>query len=102
MRLTGMNQLAVAVKESLATLTIDSHTESNNNKKVLPSIQNSYIDSVEFSDRAIALSMGAVTETSSKTGLNTDTDQEHEKKPGANQQQQEPAFTGAVSLNVLA
>ncbi len=98
MRLTGINQLAVAVKESLETLTIDSHTENNNNKKVLPSVQNRYIDSVEFSDRALELSMGVDTETAS----NTDTDQGQEENPGANQQQQGPAYTGAVSLNVFA
>jgi hypothetical protein len=97
-----MNQLAIAVKESLEILTVDSHTESNSNKKVQPSIQNSYIDSVEFSDRAIALSMGAVTETNSETDSNTDTDQGHKENPGTNQQQQEPAFSGTVSLNVLA
>ncbi len=97
MRLSSMSQLAVEVKKSLETLTIDSHTESNN-KKVLPSIQNRYIDSVEFSDRAIALSMG----TNTEKGSNTDTVQGHEENSGANQQQQGPAFTGAVSLNVFA
>ncbi|MCR4289573.1 MAG: hypothetical protein NUV86_04855 [Candidatus Scalindua sp.] len=98
MRLSGMSQLAAAVKESFATITIDRRTEENNIKKVLPSIQNRYIDSVEFSDRALELSMGTDTETSSNEKL--DTDQGQEENPGANQQQ--PVFTGAVPLNVLA
>ncbi len=42
--------------------------------------------------------MGVDTET----GSNTDTDQGYEENPVANQHQQEPAFTEAVSLNVLA
>ncbi|MHC4321389.1 MAG: hypothetical protein ACYST3_03840 [Planctomycetota bacterium] len=95
MRLTGMGQLAVSVKESLKTLTIDNHTEV---EEKVPSVQNRYIDSVEFSNRAIELSTGVDTET----GSNTDTDQGDQENPGTNQQQQEPAFTGAVSLNVFA
>ena len=98
MRLSGMSQLAVAVKESFETITIDRHTEDNNIKKVLPSIQNRYIDSVEFSDRALELSMGTDTETNSNEKLDTDPGQK--ENPGANQQQ--PLFTGAVSLNVFA
>ena len=61
--------------------------------------QNRYVDSVEFSNRAIELSMEADTET----GFNeeSDTDQGQEGNPDTNQRQ-EPAFTEAVSLNVLA
>ena len=100
MRLSGISQLAVAVKESFETITIDRHTEDNNIKKVLPSIQNRYIDSVEFSDRALELSMGANAETSSKAEF--DTDQGQKGNSDANQQQLQPAFTGTVSLNVFA
>lgn len=99
MRLSDMSQLAAAVKESFETLTIDRHTEDNNIKEVTPSIQNRYIDSVEFSDRALELSMGADTETGSKEKFDTDERQEGNSGPN---QRQEPAFTGAVSLNVLA
>ena len=99
MRLSGMSQLAIAVKESFETLTIDRYTEDNNIKKVLPSKQNRYIDSVAFSDRALELSMGADTETSSNEKL--DTGQGQEENHGSNEQQQ-PAITGAVSLNVFA
>jgi len=98
MRLSGISQLAAAVKESFATITIDRRTEENNIKKILPSIQNRYIDSVEFSDRALELSMGADTETSSSEKL--DTDQGQEENPDANQQK--PVFTKAVSRNVFA
>ncbi|KHE94040.1 MAG: hypothetical protein K8F52_17910 [Candidatus Scalindua rubra] len=98
MHLSGMNQLATAVKESFATITIDRRTEENNIKKILPSIQNRYIDSAEFSDRALELSIGTETETNSNEKL--DTDQEQEENPEANQQQ--PVCTGTVSLNVFA
>ncbi len=104
MRLAGMNQLGVAVKESLQYLTIDNHTEAD---EKAPSIQNTYVDSVVFSDRAIELSMQADTEKGTNeefdTGLKeeSDSDQRQEEDPGANQQQ-EPAFTAAGSLNVLA
>lgn len=94
MRLAGMGQLAVAVKESLKTLTLDNNTEDD---EKAPSIQNRYIDSVEFSDRAIELSMQADTETD----FNEESDTGFEEDPGTNQLQ-EPAFTEAVSLNVLA
>ncbi len=96
MRLTGMNQLAVAVKESLETLVINNDTEDDDKAS---SIQNRYVDSVEFSDMAIELSMEADTET----GFNeeSDTDQGQEGNPDTNQRQ-EPAFTEAVPLNVLA
>ncbi len=96
MRLAGMNQLAVAVKESLKTLAIDNYTEDDDKA---PSIQNRYIDSVEFSDRAIELSMKADTETDFNE--ESDTDQGQKGNPGTNQLQ-EPALTEAVSLNVLA
>jgi len=112
MRLAGMGQLAVAVKESLKTLTLDNNTEDD---EKAPSIQNRYIDSVEFSDRAIELSMQADTETDFNEEFDTgfkeepdtgfeeesDTDQGQEGNPGTNQLQ-EPAFTEAVSLNILA
>jgi hypothetical protein len=104
MRLAGMNQLGVAVKESLQYLTIDNHTEVD---EKAPSIQNTYVDSVVFSDRAIELSMQADTEKGSNEEFDTgfkeesDSDQRQEEDPGANQQQ-EPAFTAAGSLNVLA
>ena len=95
MRLAGMNQLAVAVKESLKTLTLDNNIEDD---EKVSFIQNRYIDSVEFSDRAIELSMQADTETDSNKEF--DTDQGQEGNPDTNQLQ-EPA-TEAVSLNVLA
>ncbi len=95
MRLAGMNQLAVTVKESLKTLALDNYTEDDEKAS---SIQNRYIDSVEFSDRAIELSMQADTETDLKE--ESETDQGQEGNPGTNQLQ-EPAFTEAVSLNVL-
>ena len=104
MRLAGMGQLAVAVKESLKTLTLDNNTEDD---EKAPSIQNRYIDSVEFSDRAIELSMQADTGTDFNEEFDTgfeeepDTDQGQEENPDTNQLQ-EPAFTEAVSLNVLA
>ena len=103
MLLSGMNQLAVAVKESLKTLAVDNYTEDD---KKASSVQNRYIDSVELSDRAIELSMQADTETDfneeSETGFEeeSDTDQGQEGNPGTNQRQ-EPAFTEAASLNVL-
>ena len=96
MRLAGINQLAVAVKESLETLVINNITEDDEKAS---SIQNRYVDSVEFSDRAIELSMEADTET----GFNeeSDTDGGQEGNPDTNQRQ-EPTFTEAVPLNVLA
>ena len=104
MRLAGMNQLAVSVKESLKTLTIDNQTDVD---EKVPSIQNTHVDSVELSDRAIELSMEADTEESSNEEFDTgfkeesDRDQRQEEDPGTNQQQ-ETAFTDAGSLNVLA
>ncbi len=104
MRLAGMGQLAVTVKESLKTLALDNYTEDDEKAS---SIQNRYIDSVEFSDRAIELSMQADTETDFNEEFDTgfeeepDTDQGQEGNPDTNQLQ-EPAFTGAVSLNVFA
>ncbi|HJO56276.1 MAG TPA: hypothetical protein QF423_06335 [Candidatus Scalindua sp.] len=99
MRISSMSQLAIAVKESFATITIDRidrHTEENSMKEVTPSIQNRYIDSVEFSDRALELYMN----TDSRTSVNEklDTDQGLEESPDANQQQQQPALARAVSL----
>ncbi len=104
MHLSSMGQLALTVKESLKTLALDNNTE--NGEKV-SSIQNRYIDSVEFSDRAIELSMQADTETGFNEEFDTgfeeesDTDKGQEGNPDTNQLQ-EPAFTEAVSLNVLA
>ena len=95
MRLAGMNQLAVAVKESLKTLTLDNNIEDD---EKVSFIQNRYVDSVEFSDRAIELSMQADTETDFKEESDTDQGQED---LGTNQLQK-PAFTETVSLNVFA
>ncbi len=104
MRLSGMGQLALTVKESLRTLTVDNYTADD---EKAPSIQNRYVDSVEFSDRAIELSMQADTEMDSNEVFDTgfgeepDTDQGQEGNP-VTDQRQEPAFTEAVSLNVFA
>jgi len=92
MLLSGMNQLGTAVKESLRTITTDNHTEF---KEKVPSIQKTYVDSVELSDRAIELSMGADTETSVKE--ESDTDQGH-----GTIQRQVPVLTKAIPLNVFA
>ncbi len=101
MRISSMSQLAVAVKESFATITIDRQTEENSFKEVTPPVQNRYMDSVEFSDRALKLYMGADTGTNFNEKF--DTDQGQEEDPGANQQQLlQPALRGAVSLNVFA
>lgn len=104
MRLAGMNQLAVSVKESLKTLTTDNHTEA---KERPSSIQKTYVDSVELSDRAIKLSMGVDTEKGSNGESGTSfkemsvKDKEQNEEPGTNQQK-EPAYASAVSLNALA
>ena len=98
MRLSGMGQLALTVKESLKTLTLDTNTE--NGKKV-PSIQNRYIDSVELSDRAIQLSMQADTETGVEEEPDTGfINKGQEEVPAANPLQE--VFTRALSLNALA
>ncbi len=96
MRISSMSQLAVAVKESFATITIDRHTEGNSIKEVTPSIQNRYIDSVELSNRALELYVNADSGTSVNEKL--DTDKELEEDPDTNQQQQQPALARAVSL----
>jgi|TARA_B100002003_G_scaffold203310_1_gene195918 hypothetical protein len=96
MRLASMNQLAVTVKESLKTLTVNNYT--GNDENVL-SIQNSYIDSVELSDKAIELSMQ--NDTGKDFIEESETDQGQEGNPGTNQLQ-EPALTEDVSLNVFA
>jgi len=99
MHLSNMGQLAAAVRESFATITvdrIDRHTEENSTKKVTPSIQNRYIDSVELSDKALELYTNADTGTSINQKL--DTDQGLQEDPGANQQKQQPALARAVSL----
>ena len=97
MHIAGMNQLAVAVKESFEALTTDNHTEAE--EKCAAAQNRYYIDSVEFSDRALELSMGKDTETGS--GEKIDTEQRQKENPGANQQQK-PVFTGAGLLNVFA
>ena len=103
MRLAGMNQLGVAVKESLKYLAIDNHTEVDEKAS---SIQNTYVDSVVFSDRAIELSMQADTEKGSNeefdTGFKEESDSDQRQEDPGTNQQQEPAFTDAGSLNVLA
>ncbi len=96
MQLSGINQLAVAVKESFSTLTTDNYPAAE--EKVSP-VQHTYIDSVEFSDRAIALSMGKDTDTDSRK--TPATGQRQEEDPDTNLQQ-EPVFRGAALLNVLA
>ncbi len=93
----SIDQLTISIRESLKTLTADNYTEDD---EVTPSIQDSYVDSIELSDRAIDLSTQADTETDFKEGPDTDQGQE-EEDTGTNQQQ-EPAFTKTVSLNVLA
>ncbi len=109
MRLSNMGQLAAAVKESFATITVDRHhAEDNSNRinNVQPSVLNRYIDTVEFSDRALELYMGADTETGSRAEF--DTDRRQKENPDANHQQQEeqeqkqPAPKRAISLNVIA
>jgi len=95
MRLSGMGQLAVTVKESLKVLTLDNNTEKGGK---VSSIQNRYIDSVELSERAIQLSMQADTESGFNEG--TDTDQIQETNPAANPLQE--VFTKALALNALA
>ncbi len=93
-----MGQWTVAVKESFAAITIDRHTEQDIAKQVttLP-VQNRYVDSVEFSDRALELYINA--DSGTNINENLDTDQGLEKDSGANQQQkQQPALARAVSL----
>ena len=95
MRLSSMGQLALTVKESLKTLTLDNNTE---NGEKAPFVQNRYIDSVELSDRAIQLSMQADTETDFEE--ETVTDQRQEEVSAANPLQD--VFTKALALNALA
>ena len=99
MRLSSMGQLALAVKESFATITVDRHTEDNNTREVAPSsTQNRYVDSVEFSDRALELYMSVAAGMSSSEEFDTDKGQED---PAANQQQQS-AITRVALLNLVA
>ncbi len=108
MRLSSMGQLAAAVKESIATITVDRQTEDNGNRinNFQSSVQNRYIDTVEFSDKALELYMDADTETSSRAESNTDSRQK--ENSGANHQQQEeqeqkqPVPNRATLLNVVA
>jgi len=101
MRLSNMGQLALAVKESFATIAVDRHVEDNNIKKVTPpSTQNRYVDSVEFSDRALQLYMGASAGMSSSEEFNSDKGQEED--PAANQQKEQPAIARVALLNLVA
>lgn len=95
MQIAGMGQLGVTIKESFGTLIKDNHLDAD---KEASSIRNRYIDSVEFSDRAIELSRGVDIETSPKR--KSEMDMRQEGNPGT--KRQEPAFAGALSLNVLA
>ncbi len=95
MNLSSMGQLALSVKESLKTLTLDNNTE--NGEKV-SSIQSRYIDSVELSDRAIQLSMQSDTETALKKKI--ETVQRQEEVPAANPLQD--IIAKALARNVLA
>lgn len=96
MRLESMGQLAVAVKESLKTLTLDNNTENGNSRNAL-STQTRYIDSVELSERAIQLSRQAEAETAVEVKPAT---VQREKAPAANPLQD--VFTKALALNALA
>ncbi len=101
MRITGMGQLAAAVKETFATITVDRYTEAQSNiTTIQPPAQNRYTDSVEFSEKALELLMGADTETNSKAKLTTDRKQK--ENPDANHQQEQPIPKKAIALNVLA
>ncbi len=100
MHLSNMGQLAAAVKESFATITIDRQAEENSVKEVTPPIQNRYVDSVEFSDRALELYMNA--DTGTNTNEKFDTDQGQEDDPAENQKKQQPVPTGTVLLNAFA
>ncbi len=102
MRLSSMGQLAAAVKESFNTITIDRHTEDNSVNNVQPPVQNRYIDSVEFSDRALELYMDTGTETNFKAEFGTDRRQKENPDTNHQKQEEQPAPTRAVSLNVLA
>ncbi len=98
MNLSGMGQLALTVKESLKTLALDNNTENGGKVSSIETIQSRYIDSVELSDRVIAISMQADTET----GFEEEPDkvQGQEEVPAANLLQE--VFARALSLNVLA
>ncbi|MFQ5687532.1 MAG: hypothetical protein ACE5GV_12830 [Candidatus Scalindua sp.] len=95
MHLSSMGQLAITVKESFKTLTVDKNTENN---VKFPSIQNGFIDTVELSERAIQLSRQADTET----GIveKPATVQRQEVVPTANPLQD--VFSKALALNALA
>jgi len=92
----SMNQLTTSVRDLLKTLNVDNFKEDGEKAQ---SIQSSYVDSIELSDRAIELSTETDTETDFKE--KPDTNQGQEEDPGTNQRL-ETAFTKAVSLNVLA
>ncbi len=101
MRITGMGQLAAAVKETFATITVDRQTEDNTINNVAPqSIQNRYNDSVELSEKALELLMGTDTESNSKAEF--DTDRKQKENPDANHQQKQPIPKKAIALNVFA
>ena len=101
MRLSGMGQLAAAVKETFATITIDRHTEVHSNiNAAQPPVQSRCTDSVEFSEKALELLMGTDTETNSKAEFATDRKQK--ENPDANHQQEQPIPKKAIALNVFA
>ncbi len=101
MRLSGMGQLAAAVKETLATITVDRHTEVHSNiNTVQPPVQSRYTDSVEFSEKALELLMGTDTESNSKAEF--DTDRKQKENPDANHQQEQLIPKKAIALNVFA
>jgi hypothetical protein len=96
----SIDQLTTSIRESLKTLTADDYTEDD---EKAPSIQDSYVDSIEISDRAVDLSTQADTETDFKERPDTNQEQEYEEEEDTGtDQQQGPAFTTAGSLNVLA
>jgi hypothetical protein len=91
-----MGQLALTIKESFKTLTVDKNRE--NGGKFSSDIQDNYIDSVELSERAIQLSLQADTETALKKKIEMVQRQEEVLAPNPLQE----AFTRALSLNALA
>ncbi|MBS1259118.1 MAG: hypothetical protein MAG551_02184 [Candidatus Scalindua arabica] len=98
MSLSSMGQLALTVKESLKSLTVDKNRE--NDGKAL-SIQTRYIDSVELSERAIQLSKQADTETAIEKKTETSLiNNGQEVVPAANPLQD--VFAKALALNALA
>jgi hypothetical protein len=101
MRVSSMSQLAAAVKETFATITVDRHTGTHSNiNTVQPPVQSRYTDSVEFSEKALELLMGTDTKTNSKAELATDRKQK--ENPDENHQQEQPTPKKVIALNVFA